>query len=83
MFLSAGRVDLAPLRQAGDVIVTVVTAEPLARAVVGVTESEAKSGGVSWTPGVSLLIVTDTAPGDVPSLRLRVWRVTFIALVMR
>ena len=83
VFLSARRADLAPLWQAGGVIVTVVTAEPLARAVLRMAEGEAKSGRVSWGPGVSLLIVTDAARGDVPSLRLRVGRVTFIALVMR
>jgi len=83
MFLSARRTDLSPLRQAGRVIVTVVAAEPLARAVLGMAEGEAKSGGVSWSPGVSFLIVTDTASGDVPSLPLGVWGVTFIALVMR
>lgn len=83
VFLSAWRADLAPLWQAGRVIVTVVTTEPLACTVLGMAESEAKSGGVSWSPGVGLPIVTDTAPGDVPSLRLGVRCMTFIALVMR
>src|SRR5882672_5636057 len=46
-------------------------------------EGEAKSRGVSWSPGVSFLIVTDTARGDVPSLGLGVGGVTFIALVVR
>jgi len=68
MFLSARRTDLSPLRQAGRVIVAVVTAEPLARAVLRVVEGEAKRGGVSRSPGVGFLIVTDIASGDVPSL---------------
>jgi hypothetical protein len=63
--------------------VAVVTAEPLGRAVLSMAEGEAKGGGVSWSPGVSFLIVTNNASGDVSSFRLRVGGVTFIALVVR
>jgi len=67
VFLSARRTDLPPLGQPGGIIVTVGTAQPLAHAVLRVAEGESKRGRVSWSPGVGFLIMTDIAPGDVPS----------------
>ena len=83
VFLRPRGRNLSPLGQPGDVIVTVGTAKPLTPAVIGVTESEAKSGAVGRSSRVRFLIVTHVASCDVTPVRLRVGGVTRVTLIVR
>jgi hypothetical protein len=83
MFLRSRGSHLAPLWQAGNVVMAVSAAKSLASAVLGMTESESKSGRVGRSSRIRFLIVAYVAARDVTSVRLRARSVTRVTLVVR
>jgi len=62
---------------------TIAAGQTLARAVLRVTESEAKRGGRRRSSRVRFLIVTGLARREVAAIRLRVRSVAGVALIVR
>ena len=61
VFKCPGRADLSLLWQPGSVVVTIGATDPLARAVLSVTEAKSERTRVGGSSAVTLLSVTDTA----------------------
>src|SRR5262249_6084212 len=74
---------LSALGQAGGVVVTIRTVQPLSCRVLGVAERDSISRGIGRCSGVLLRRVADSARGEVAPVGLRARRVTGVTTVVR
>lgn len=83
VFEQARRAHLALLRQTGRVVVTIRATEPVAPAVLYVTEAHEIGRRVGGGPRIRFLIVANAARGDFAAIRSRVGLVTRVAALVR